>query len=509
MTGTAKTEEKEFVEIYNLHVVPIPTNVTVARADKNDFIFKTKDAKFDAVVDDIKERHENGPAGARRHDRGRDLRVPLGAAQAPGRPAQRAQRQGARARGARSSWTPASSARSRSRPTWPAAASTSSSARACARLGGLYVLGTERHESRRIDNQLRGRSGRQGDPGETRFYLSAEDDLVRLFAGDRIYNIMERFKLPDDQPMEAKILSNQIESAQKKVEEQNFVARKNVLKYDDVMNMQREVIYEQRRQRARGRRPLGGDPGAGSTRSSRRPSPSTPSASSREEWDLDGLVARDGGALRHATSRRTSSARRLDLVARRDRRGVPRGRARRLHRARRTELEAARAHARPRALHRAPDRRPALARAPREHGLHARGHPPARYGAEGPARRVPHRGPRDVRGAERDDPRGGRRSRSSTRRSRCSRTRSGAAAAPAQARQRQPPVRARDGRGRGGDRRRAGGGAARAAGAVAGRSATAVAPRRADGRRASTRTSAATTRAGAARGKKFKSCHGA
>ena len=114
-------------------------------------------------------------------------------------------------------------------------------------LGGLYVLGTERHEARRIDNQLRGRSGRQGDPGESRFYLSGQDDLVRLFAGDRIYNIMNRFKIPDDQPMEAKILSNQIENAQKKVEEQNFVARKNVLKYDDVMNTQRMVIYEQRR----------------------------------------------------------------------------------------------------------------------------------------------------------------------------------------------------------------------------------------------------------------------
>src|SRR5436305_8809500 len=113
-------------------------------------------------------------------------------------------------------------------------------------LGGLYVLGTERHEARRIDNQLRGRSGRQGDPGETRFYLSGQDDLVRLFAGDRINNIMERFKLPDDQPMEASILSRQIENAQKKVEEQNFVARKNVLKYDDVMNVQRHVIYEQR-----------------------------------------------------------------------------------------------------------------------------------------------------------------------------------------------------------------------------------------------------------------------
>jgi preprotein translocase subunit SecA len=114
-------------------------------------------------------------------------------------------------------------------------------------VGGLYVLGTERHEARRIDNQLRGRSGRQGDPGESRFYLSAQDDLVRLFAGDRIYNIINRFKLPDDQPMEAGILTKQIEGAQKKVEEQNFVTRKNVLKYDDVMNTQRMVIYEQRR----------------------------------------------------------------------------------------------------------------------------------------------------------------------------------------------------------------------------------------------------------------------
>jgi preprotein translocase subunit SecA len=119
--------------------------------------------------------------------------------------------------------------------------------------GGLYVLGTERHESRRIDNQLRGRSGRQGDPGESRFYLSAQDDLVRLFAGDRIYKIVDRFKLPDDMPMEASILTRQIEGAQKKVEEQNFVTRKNVLKYDDVMNVQRMVIYDQRRDVLEGR----------------------------------------------------------------------------------------------------------------------------------------------------------------------------------------------------------------------------------------------------------------
>src|SRR5205085_6168439 len=157
-------------------------------------------------------------------------------------------------------------------------------------LGGLYVLGTERHESRRIDNQLRGRSGRQGDPGETRFYLSGQDDLVRLFAGDRIYNIMQRFKLPDDQPMEAKILSSQIENAQKKVEEQNFVARKNVLKYDDVMNVQRQVIYEQRR------RVLEGADLSEDIKEEWLPEVVANVVSEytagelREEWDLDGLV---------------------------------------------------------------------------------------------------------------------------------------------------------------------------------------------------------------------------
>jgi len=113
--------------------------------------------------------------------------------------------------------------------------------------GGLYVVGTERHESRRIDNQLRGRSGRQGDPGESRFYLSLEDDLMRRFQGEWVSNIMERLKIPDDQPIEAKMVSKSIERAQRQVESQNFEIRKNVLKYDEVMNRQREVIYEWRR----------------------------------------------------------------------------------------------------------------------------------------------------------------------------------------------------------------------------------------------------------------------
>jgi len=288
MTGTAKTEEKEFVEIYNLSVAEIPTNRPVVRLDQNDLIFKTKDAKFDAVVTDIKERFERGQpvligtiavetseflserltrAGvehnvlnAKQHEReamviaqagrkhavtiatnmaGRGVDIVLG-----GNPEFEA-RQELIGRGLAEDAPEFEAELKRrteeARPAWEQAREE------VRELGGLYVLGTERHESRRIDNQLRGRSGRQGDPGETRFYLSGQDDLVRLFAGDRIFNIMERFKLPDDQPMEAKILSNQIEGAQKKVEEQNFVSRKNVLKYDDVLNVQRQVIYEQRR----------------------------------------------------------------------------------------------------------------------------------------------------------------------------------------------------------------------------------------------------------------------
>jgi preprotein translocase subunit SecA len=246
MTGTAKTEEKEFVEIYDLHVVEIPTNKPVARADENDFIFRTKDGKFDAVIRDIKERHEAG----------QPILVGTIAVETSEYLSELLKRQGIQHNvlnakqhereaeiikdaGDRGAVTIATNMAGRG-----VDIKIDDEVR---ELGGLYVLGTERHEARRIDNQLRGRSGRQGDPGESRFYLSGEDELVRLFAGDRIKNIMARFKVPDDEPMEASILSKQIENAQKKVEEQNFVMRKNVLKYDDVMNSQRQVIYAQRR----------------------------------------------------------------------------------------------------------------------------------------------------------------------------------------------------------------------------------------------------------------------
>src|SRR5215210_5874789 len=246
MTGTAKTEEKEFFEIYNLDVVPIPTNVPVERLDKNDLIFKTKDAKFNAVIADIKERYEKG----------QPVLVGTIAVETSEYLSELLKRQGVphNVLNAKEHAREAEIIKDAGRVAAVTIA-TNMAGRGVdikiddevRELGGLYVLGTERHEARRIDNQLRGRSGRQGDPGESRFYLSGQDDLVRLFAGDRIFGIMERFKVPEDQPMESGILSKQIEGAQKKVEEQNFVSRKNVLKYDDVLNVQRQVIYAQRR----------------------------------------------------------------------------------------------------------------------------------------------------------------------------------------------------------------------------------------------------------------------
>src|SRR5438045_7194643 len=206
MTGTAKTEEKEFVEIYNLHVVEIPTNVPVARDDKNALIFRSKEGKFEAVIGDIEERHEKG----------QPVLVGTIAVETSEYLSELLTRQGVphnvlnakehareaeiiKDAGQRGAVTIATNMAGRGVDI--------KLGEGVLDLGGLYVLGTERHESRRIDNQLRGRSGRQGDAGETRFYLSGTDDLVRLFAGDRISGIMDRFKIPEDQPMDAKILS--------------------------------------------------------------------------------------------------------------------------------------------------------------------------------------------------------------------------------------------------------------------------------------------------------------
>ena len=293
MTGTALTEATEFMKIYELQVVDIPTNMPMVRADQNDQIYKTKDGKWAAVVNEIEARHEQGqpvlvgtisvevsellsgqlkrkgiehvvlnakPEHAEREGEtiaeagnlgavtiatnmaGRGVDIKLG-----GNPEHLTSVE-LRKLGldeSAESWD----------KEWDELlprieAKVAEAREQVLEAGGLFILGTERHESRRIDNQLRGRSGRQGDPGESRFYLSAEDDLVRLFAGDRIYRILDRLgpvsEEGEEEPIEAKMLSKQIENAQKKVEEQNFLIRKRVLEYDDVMNQQREIVYEYR-----------------------------------------------------------------------------------------------------------------------------------------------------------------------------------------------------------------------------------------------------------------------
>ncbi|MFL5827385.1 MAG: SEC-C metal-binding domain-containing protein, partial [Thermoleophilaceae bacterium] len=293
MTGTAITEATEFMKIYELQVVEIPTNMPMVRNDQNDQIYKTKDGKWRAVVNEIEERHKNGQPvlvgtisvevsellSGQLQKRGIQHTV-LNAkpehAEREGEIIAEAGRPGAvtiatnmagrgvdiKLGGNAEHLTQVELTKRGLEPEsddWNAAwdelyskfeAEVEERRGQVLEAGGLYILGTERHESRRIDNQLRGRSGRQGDPGESRFYLSAEDDLVRLFAGDRIYRILDRLgpvsKEGEEEPIEAGMLSKQIENAQKKVEEQNFLIRKRVLEYDDVMNQQREIIYEYR-----------------------------------------------------------------------------------------------------------------------------------------------------------------------------------------------------------------------------------------------------------------------
>jgi preprotein translocase subunit SecA len=298
MTGTAKTQAREFEEVYKLGVVEIPTNQDMVRADRQDEIYKNEDAKWRAVVEDLAERYEKGQPvlvgtvsiekserlaallqrrgvphnvlNAKQHEKeamiiaqagrkgsvtvatnmaGRGVDIMLG-----GNPEYLA-RQEMAAGGFDNDRYLMFEMDEEERATYEAAyqpifekhkRDTDAAHEEVVELGGLYVLGTERHESRRIDNQLRGRSGRQGDPGESRFYLSLGDDLMRLFAAERIEAIMNRLKWPEDEPITARIVSRAIENAQKQVEAVNFERRKNVLKYDEVMNKQREVIYGDR-----------------------------------------------------------------------------------------------------------------------------------------------------------------------------------------------------------------------------------------------------------------------
>jgi preprotein translocase subunit SecA len=336
MTGTALTEATEFMKIYNLPVVQIPTNREMVRMDRNDQIYKTKEGKWSAVAREIASRHETGQpvlvgtisvevsellstrltkAGikhtvlnakpehaAREADivaeagqpgavtiatnmAGRGVDIKLGG-NAEHLAAQQLAREGidrddteAYERRMAEILPEVESSLQESRERVMAA-------------GGLFICGTERHESRRIDNQLRGRAGRQGDPGESRFFLSAEDDLVRLFAGDRIYKILDKLGGLDEEgneePIEAGMLSKQIEKAQKKVEEQNYLQRKNVLEYDDVSNEQRRVIYAYRDEVLEGKN-IGEEARAEVAKVIERTIDQYTPGDFVEDWDLDGL----------------------------------------------------------------------------------------------------------------------------------------------------------------------------------------------------------------------------
>ncbi|MCU0306351.1 MAG: preprotein translocase subunit SecA [Thermoleophilia bacterium] len=247
MTGTASTEANEFSKIYKMDVVTVPTHRPMVRKDENDQIFKTKDAKFSSVVEDIVSAHERGQPvlvgtiSVEISEMLSGLLTKRGVPHSVLNAKQHEQEaQIIKDAGERGAVTIATNMAGRGVDI--------KLGDGVPELGGLYVIGTERHESRRIDNQLRGRSGRQGDPGQSRFYLSAEDDLIRIFSGDRMYRILDRLGPGDDLPIEAKILTKTVEGAQKKVEEYNFNIRKRVLEYDDVLNKQREVIYAERRQ---------------------------------------------------------------------------------------------------------------------------------------------------------------------------------------------------------------------------------------------------------------------
>jgi preprotein translocase subunit SecA len=285
MTGTAKTEEEEFVQIYNLEVIEIPTNLPIQRMDQQDAVYKTNTAKLDAVIEDIKIRNEKGQPillgtvsveaseeiskiltskgivhnvlNAKNHEQeahiiaqagrlgavtvatnmaGRGVDIKLG-----GNPEEMAiQQQINENQQDNPSFLESKVLQFESQ--------VQEEKQKVLELGGLYVLGTERHESRRIDNQLRGRSGRQGDPGESRFYISLQDDLMRRFQGERIESIMNKLNLPDEERIEQSMVTKSIERAQAQVESLNFEIRKNVLKFDQVLNQQRDVIYKWRRE---------------------------------------------------------------------------------------------------------------------------------------------------------------------------------------------------------------------------------------------------------------------
>ncbi|MDO8622017.1 MAG: preprotein translocase subunit SecA, partial [bacterium] len=256
MTGTAATEAEEFAKIYNLEVVSIPTHRPMVRRDLGDRIYRTEDAKLAAVVAEVRDRHEHGQPvllGTISIEKNEQLHGLLNAAGVPHEMlnAKQHEREGeiiAQA-GRPGMVTLATNMAGRGVDIIlggnPSSAADAERVRAS---GGLHVIGTERHESRRIDNQLRGRSGRQGDAGSSQFFVSLEDDLMRIFGGERLKGIMTRLGVPDDVPIENRIVSKQIEAAQRKVEHHHFDTRKHLLDYDDVLNKHREVIYRKRKE---------------------------------------------------------------------------------------------------------------------------------------------------------------------------------------------------------------------------------------------------------------------
>jgi preprotein translocase subunit SecA len=338
MTGTALTEATEFMKIYDLSVAQVPTNRPMVRKDRNDQVYKTKEGKWSAVAEEIAERHARGQPvlvgtisvevsellGERLAQRGIPhtiLNAKPEHAEREGETVAEAGRPGAvtiatnmAGRGvdiklggspehlvrhelAKLGLQPGDPdyAEHEERLLPELEARCEEDRKSVMEAGGLYIVGTERHESRRIDNQLRGRAGRQGDPGESRFFLSAEDDLVRLFAGERIYRILDRFGTTDDQgreePIEASLLTKQIEKAQKKVEEQNFLIRKRVLDYDDVMNEQRRIIYAYRDEVLEGR-DMGDQAREEIASMLGRVVDEFTAGDYAEDWDLEGLFAR-------------------------------------------------------------------------------------------------------------------------------------------------------------------------------------------------------------------------
>jgi preprotein translocase subunit SecA len=246
MTGTAETEEEEFIKIYDMPVVVVPTNEPMIRDDMPDLVFTNKEAKYKSVINEIKDLYQKGQpvlVGTADIENSEMLSRKLKRENVPHEVlnAKNHEREAEiiKDAGQKKSVTIATNMAGRGTDIVLG--------EGVKELGGLHVLGTERHESRRIDNQLRGRSGRQGDPGSSQFYVSLEDDLLRLFGSDKINGILEKLGVDEDQPVEHKMISNSIERAQQKVESRNFDIRKAILQYDDILNKQREVIYDQRK----------------------------------------------------------------------------------------------------------------------------------------------------------------------------------------------------------------------------------------------------------------------